>query len=421
MVYEITRDNKELVGTLTLPTSKSESNRALIIREFVHEGFRIQNLSDSQDTQTLLRILNEDKSNTDAERIYDVGSAGTTMRFLISLFANRPGVRILKGTERMHQRPVRILVDALREIGAKIDYLGKEGFPPIRITGTTLKGGTLEMDGSVSSQYISSLLMVAPTLPLGLVIKLKGEIASRPYMNMTLKLMEKFGVSGLLQENGISVSPQRYHHSADEMEDGFEIEADWSAASYWYAMAAFSEKVDLTLKGLRKTSLQGDSILPDLFTLYGVSTEILEDGIRLTKSPVLIDRFGYDFIDCPDIVQTMGVVTSALGIPCLYRGLRTLKIKETDRGNALRNELKKFGLDFQVKSDDAAWFMETKGISEPIDMSIATYDDHRMAMAFASLAMKTGRVRIENPQVVSKSYPAFWNDMAAVGFKIREL
>jgi 3-phosphoshikimate 1-carboxyvinyltransferase len=421
MVYEITRDNKELVGTLTLPPSKSESNRALIIREFVHEGFRIQNLSDSQDTQTLLRILNEDKSNTDAERIYDVGSAGTTMRFLISLFANRPGVRILKGTERMHQRPVRILVDALREIGAKIDYLGKEGFPPIRITGTTLKGGTLEMDGSVSSQYISSLLMVAPTLPLGLVIKLKGEIASRPYMNMTLKLMEKFGVSGLLQENGISVSPQRYHHSADEMEDGFEIEADWSAASYWYAMAAFSEKVDLTLKGLRKTSLQGDSILPDLFTLYGVSTEILEDGIRLTKSPVLIDRFGYDFIDCPDIVQTMGVVTSALGIPCLYRGLRTLKIKETDRGNALRNELKKFGLDFQVKSDDAAWFMETKGISEPIDMSIATYDDHRMAMAFASLAMKTGRVRIENPQVVSKSYPAFWNDMAAVGFKIREL
>ena len=317
MVYEITRDNKELVGTLTLPPSKSESNRALIIREFVHEGFRIQNLSDSQDTQTLLRILNEDKSNTDAERIYDVGSAGTTMRFLISLFANRPGVRILKGTERMHQRPVRILVDALREIGAKIDYLGKEGFPPIRITGTTLKGGTLEMDGSVSSQYISSLLMVAPTLPLGLVIKLKGEIASRPYMNMTLKLMEKFGVSGLLQENGISVSPQRYHHSADEMEDGFEIEADWSAASYWYAMAAFSEKVDLTLKGLRKTSLQGDSILPDLFTLYGVSTEILEDGIRLTKSPVLIDRFGYDFIDCADIVQTMGVVTSALGIPCL--------------------------------------------------------------------------------------------------------
>lgn len=423
MIYRITRKVRIIKGSLTLPASKSESNRALIIREFCDPPFKIRNLSNSLDSRALLKILEAEKAGSKKESVYDVGAAGTTMRFLTAYFAVKPGVRVLKGSERMHKRPIAVLIEALRHLGAGIECLEKEGYPPIRITGSDLKGGEVTVDGSISSQYISALLMIAPTLPLGLVIRFEGDVASRPYINMTLKLMERFGVSGTWHENILSVSPQRYY-SLDE--EGaiteYPIEADWSAASYWYAMAAFSDEADLTLLGLKEGSLQGDSVLPHIFQFFGVKTDFLPGGgIRLTRIPINADRFGFDFIDCPDIAQTIAVVSSALGIPALCRGLRTLKIKETDRALALRNELMKFGIDFQIKSDDAALFDDTKGIQTPISDAIDTYDDHRMAMAFATLAMRSGSVSIRHPEVVSKSYPGFWDDMRSMGFRIEEI
>ncbi len=422
MIYKVSRSNRKITGSFTLPASKSESNRALIIRQFCIPPFTISNLSGSNDTQTLMNILDQDRAYTSGEVSYDVGAAGTTMRFLIAYFSITKGMRILKGSERMHKRPVKILVEALLSLGAKIDYLGEKGYPPLRITGTDIKGGEIEIDGSVSSQYISALLMIAPSLPLGMVIRFTGDLASWPYINMTLKLMEHFGVSGLWHENSISVSPQRFTVLSDEEKSGsYPIEADWSAASYWYAIAAFADEADITLHGLKKDSLQGDSILPHLFHFFGVKTEFLPgEGIRLTRIPVNADRFGFDFIDCPDIAQTIAVVASALGIPTLSKGLQTLRIKETDRAEALRTELKKFGIDFKVQSDDAALFTETKGISNSVSTPVDTHDDHRMAMAFATLAMRTGCVYIKHPDVVSKSYPGFWDDMMNMGFKVEK-
>ncbi|MCC7303610.1 MAG: 3-phosphoshikimate 1-carboxyvinyltransferase [Bacteroidia bacterium] len=424
MVYRISRESKIIKGTFTLPASKSESNRALIIRQFCQPPFTIHNLSESQDTQVLLHILTTDGAALPGgERIYDVGAAGTTMRFLTAYFSVVQGIRELHGSERMHKRPLAVLIRALQELGAKIECLEKEGYPPIRITGADLRGGAVTVNGSISSQYISALLMIAPVLPVGLVIHFEGEVASRPYINMTLKLMERFGVFGNWHENVLSVSPQKYYPFNEEGTiSEYEIEADWSAASYWYAIASFAEEADITLLGLKEGRLQGDSILPHLFQFFGVSTQFLpEGGIRLNRIPVNADRFGFDFIDCPDIAQTMAVVATAKGIPALCRGLRTLKIKETDRAAALQAELRKFGIDFQIKSDDAALFDDHKGISEAISEPIDTYDDHRMAMAFATLAMKLGSVSIRNPEVVSKSYPGFWNDMRTMGFGIEEI
>jgi 3-phosphoshikimate 1-carboxyvinyltransferase len=422
MVYKVSRTSESIKGTVSLTPSKSESNRALIIRELCEQPFDISNLSPSEDTQTLHNILEKEKLDKGKEAEYNVGAAGTTMRFLTAYFALRPGTHILKGSERMHKRPIKVLVDALNTLGAKIEYLGEPGYPPLKIHGGTLRGGEISIDGSVSSQYISALLMIAPSLPLGLVMRFTGEIASRPYINMTLKLMDSFGVSGMWQDHAISVSPQRYSViSEEEGKLTYPIEADWSAASYWYAIAAFAKEADITLLGLKRQSLQGDALLPDLFRFFGVSTEFIEEGIRLTKGPVPTDRLAFDFNDCPDIVQSVAVVSSALGISCLFKGLSTLKLKETDRAQALKNELLKFGIDTKIMSDDAALILDQRGINTPIKDVISTYDDHRMAMAFATLAMKTGEIRIENPAVVSKSYPTFWDDMKAMGFKIEEV
>lgn len=420
MVYKVSRTNKSIKGTVSLTPSKSESNRALIIRELCEDPFEISNLSPSEDTQTLRDILEKEKNNKGKEAEYNVGAAGTTMRFLTAYFSLRPGIRILKGSDRMHKRPIRILVDALTALGAKIEYLGEPGYPPLKIHGGTLRGGEISIDGSVSSQYISALLMIAPSLPLGLVMRFTGEIASRPYINMTLKLMENFGVSGMWQDRAISVSPQRYSVISDDSTKPYPIEADWSAASYWYAIAAFAGEADITLLGLKKQSLQGDSVLPDLFRFFGVNTEFSDAGIRLTKGAVPTDRLAFDFNDCPDIVQSVAVVSSALGISCLFKGLSTLKLKETDRAQALKNELLKFNIDTRILSDDAALIIDQRGINNPVKEVINTYEDHRMAMSFATLAMKVGEVLIENPSVVSKSYPTFWDDMKAMGFSVEE-
>jgi 3-phosphoshikimate 1-carboxyvinyltransferase len=419
MIYRISRKDKSLRGSIHLTSSKSESNRALVIRELCKDKFEILNLSDSQDTQTLQESLRIDPHNILVESEFNVGAAGTTMRFLMALYAIRRGRRILTGTERMKQRPVKILVEALRQLGAEIEYLGKEGYPPVRIIGREIKGGTIEIDGSVSSQYISALLMIAPVLPLGLVIHFKGEVASKPYINMTLRVMESFGVAGIWQDNSISVSPQNYY--IKEEPAVYEIEADWSAASYWYAMASLSDEVDLVLTGLKKSSLQGDAVLPDLFNFFGVKTEFVENGIRLTKGPEIpTQRFGFDFNDCPDIAQTIAVLCALHKIPCLCKGLSTLKIKETDRALALKQELQKIGSDLEILSDDAAKVLPGKSPAE-VSAPIKTYEDHRMAMAFSALACVYDKVLIEHPEVVKKSYPTFWSDLKKVGFTVEEV
>lgn len=412
MRYTISHPTKKLAGTITLTASKSESNRALIIQALCSEKFEISNLAAAEDTITLNQILQTPNSG-----LLDVGAAGTTMRFLTSYLATKMGTRILTGSDRMKKRPIGILVNALRELGAEIEYFEEEGFPPLKIIGKQLKGGEIEMDGNVSSQFISALLLVSPELQNGLVIKFKGEVTSRPYINMTLKMMEEFRVYGQWQGNSISVSKQNYHKKSEE-DYTYKVEGDWSAASYWYAMVALSAEADLTIKGLKHPSLQGDAILADVFTFFGVKTEYIPDGIRITKNRIKDEHFGFDFSDCPDIAQTVAVVVSALNIPALFNGLHTLRIKETDRIQALKTELKKVGTEVEILNDNSIKISPTSLIPSP--SSIQTYEDHRMAMAFAALAMKLNEISIEDPGVVKKSYPNFWNDLKSLGFVIKE-
>jgi len=413
MKHTISHPTKKINGTIELTASKSESNRALIIQALCSEKFEIKNLALAQDTATLTKILHSPDS-----QLLDVGAAGTTMRFLTAYFSTKIGTRILTGSERMKKRPIGILVNALRELGAEIEYMEEEGFPPLKITGKALRGGEIEMDGNVSSQFISALLLISTELQNGLVIKFKGDVTSRPYINMTLKMLEEFRVYGQWHENSISVSKQKYHKKSEE-NYVYTVEGDWSAASYWYAMAALSKEADLTIKGLKHTSLQGDSIVADVFSFFGVKTEYITDGIRITKNRIKDEHFGFDFSDCPDIAQTIAVVVSALHIPALFNGLHTLRIKETDRIEALKVELKKIGTEVEILNDNSIKITPLKTNNEnPI--TINTYEDHRMAMAFSALAMKLNEITIEDPSVVKKSYPNFWNDLKSLGFSIKE-
>lgn len=413
MNCSVSHPTKKLIGAITLTASKSESNRALIIQALCVDCFKIKNLASAQDTVTLNKILQNSNS-----QLIDVGAAGTTMRFLTAYLSTKIGTRIITGSDRMKKRPIGILVDALRDLGAQIEYMEEEGYPPLKITGKALHGGEIEMDGSVSSQFISALLLIAPELQHGLVIKFKGEITSRPYINMTLKMMEEFRVYGQFHDNSISVSKQNYHKKS-EVDYAYKVEGDWSSASYWYAIAALSYEADFIIKGLKHPSLQGDSIVADVFTFFGIKTEYLFDGIHITKQRVKDEHFGFDFSDCPDIAQTVAIVVSALGIPSLFNGLHTLRIKETDRIEALKLELIKFGIDVEILNDNSIK-INPKSIDPKRVATISTYEDHRMAMAFAALAMKQESVIIEHPDVVKKSYPGFWDDLRSVGFVVKE-
>jgi 3-phosphoshikimate 1-carboxyvinyltransferase len=422
--YRITKPVRDLKGTIELTASKSESNRVLIIRALCKHPFNIHHLAAAQDTVTLANILKKVKEETTATSLvgadvlgedlalHNVGPAGTTMRFLTAYFASLEGTRILTGSDRMKQRPIALLVDALRSLGAQIEYLEKEGYPPLKITGTALKGGEVTIAGNVSSQYISALLLIAPVMEKGLQLRLSGEITSMPYITMTLKTMEYFGVNYRWENNTIHVEPQAYQ-SKD-----FFVEADWSAASYWYEMAALAEHIDLEIKGLKEYSLQGDSIACWLFSFFGVHTTFEENNtIRLSKRKIPTQQLGFDFGDCPDLAQTIAVTAGALNIPCFFTGLHTLRIKETDRIEAIRAELAKFGIRVQTGPDTIKIIRGEKA-EEKITATVATYEDHRMAMAFAPLAYRLKEVIIEEPEVVSKSYPDFWKDLEKVGFKI---
>ena len=349
--------------------------------------------------------------------VYDVGPAGTTMRFLTAYLSAQPGTHIITGSERMKKRPIGILVDALRTLGARISYVEKEGFAPLQIEGGILKGGEVEIDGNVSSQFVSALLLISPVFQNGLVIRFKGEITSRPYINMTLKMLEEFGVYGVWQEDCISVSRQQYSLRADHFE--YTVEGDWSAASYWYAFAALAEEADFTIRGLKHPSLQGDAIVADLFSFFGVKTDYIEGGLRLTRQRVKNEYFGFDFSDCPDLAQTVALVTAGLQVPAYLRGVHTLRIKETDRIAALKNELAKVGSEVELRDDNSIRITPPAALLQP--GLIHTYEDHRMAMAFAALAMKLGSISIEHPEVVKKSYPGFWNDLKKTGFAVEEI
>ncbi len=344
-----------------------------------------------------------------ADPIIDVEDAGTTMRFLTAYFAVTNQQKTLTGTSRMLERPIGILVKALRSLGARIEYLQKDGFPPIRIAGfDSQKTRTVRVRGDISSQFISALMMVAPALPMGLVIELEGVIGSRPYIEMTAALMRQFGVSSTFEGARIEVASQ--HYTATELT----VESDWSGASYWYAFAALADDGDLSLPGLSLDSLQGDRAIADLMALLGVNTEVQPGGVlRLTRNDTQ-QKIQWDFKNCPDLAQTVAVVCAAKGVHAVFTGLESLRIKETDRIAALQTELGKIGA--RLLEDKGSWRLQPAEIL-PASASFNTYKDHRMAMAFAPLAAKMD-VTIDNPSVVKKSYPDFWVDMAGVGFAI---
>ena len=397
-----------LRGTLTPPASKSLSNRALILAALTGGRVELRNLSEADDTRVLQAAL------LSHERTVDIGAAGTAMRFLTAYFAaagSRGGQeRLLTGSARMQQRPIGILVDALRSLGAHIDYAGAEGFPPLLIEGCELRGDALTMPANVSSQYISALLLIAPTLPRGLRLTLDGEVASRPYIDMTLGLLRRFGA------RADWTSPQTLE-IMPEFLDGFavfEVESDWSAASYWYEMMALSDDADacLRLRGLQADSLQGDCAVSRYFERLGVQTRFEEGAAVLTKTalPAADAPLKWDLAATPDLAQTLAVCCAALGRAFQLTGLRSLRIKETDRLAALQNELCKIGAKVEVVGDEALRF--DGRLTGPVpNPSIRTYDDHRMAMAFAPAALRFPGLAIEEPQVVSKSYPRFWEDL----------
>lgn len=398
-----------LSSSITLPTSKSISNRVLIIHQILNQQFTISGLSTAADTQILKQVFEQNNNSI------EVGHAGTTMRFLTAYFAATEGKNVvLSGSERMHQRPIKILVEALKSLGADIQYLNNEGFPPLQIKGKKLNGGAINLDGSVSSQYISALLLIAPLLKTELTITFTTSPVSKPYILMTISMMSYFGVEVTwLSENQLVVKQGNY------VAKDFSVEADWSAASYWYSMVALSKKATLILKGLNKTSLQGDNAVVALYAELGVSTRYVDGGVELTKSNSLITWKikTVDFTLFPDLAQTYAVTCAALNLPVRITGLSTLRIKETDRIVALQQELNALGFNVSVEDNDLI-IHQKKEISIQ-QHPIATYNDHRMAMAFAPLALITQNLTIEDTAVVEKSYPHFWKDLKNVGFVVK--
>ncbi|WP_207435731.1 3-phosphoshikimate 1-carboxyvinyltransferase [Sabulibacter ruber] len=395
-------------GRVTLPASKSEANRALIIRALSGKDFPIHNLSDANDTQLLNRLL-----STPAGEEVSAEDAGTVMRFLTAYYAATGQKLVLTGTPRMCQRPIGVLVDALRQLGAQIEYLGQEGYPPMRMNGFEPSGtNQLTVRSDISSQYISALLMIGPLLPDGLELTLEGKISSEPYIRMTLAQMAHFGVQATFEGQKISVPKQEYQ--AKE----YTVESDWSAASYWYSIAALAREADLFLPALRNDSLQGDSVLPTLMAPFGVQTQFTPEGVQLTKQPVQEQLERIDFFACPDLAQTVAALAAGLKVEVEMTGLESLRIKETDRIAALQAELVKVGAELKETEPDVFKVFLTNQPEN--EASIHTYEDHRMAMAFAPLALKQPLV-IEEPKVVRKSYPRYWDELQKADFKVEEL
>jgi 3-phosphoshikimate 1-carboxyvinyltransferase len=411
MIYQVSTKITTINGSINLPSSKSISNRALIINALNYSPYPLLNLSDSDDTVVLSAALNSNSNK------FDIGHAGTAMRFLTAFLSKIVGEWEVTGSERMQQRPISILVDALNSLGAQIQYLKNEGFPPLKILGSHLTGKTIELDGSVSSQYISALLLIAPTIENGLTLNLTGEITSRSYINLTLELMAKFGIQYKWEENEITVPEQNY------IARDFTIEADWSGASYWYEILSLCKTGKILLENLQLESLQGDANIAGWFEQFGVlSTQKLNGVLLSKKENITPEKLEIDFIENPDVAQTMACLCVAKRIPFNFSGLKTLKIKETDRISALQKELAKFGATLtEPESGELAWDGKIDSENCIENPEIETYHDHRMALAFTPMALAGYHIQINDPMVVTKSYPGFWDDLKKVGFTVSEI
>ncbi len=412
--YEITAPER-LQHTVVLPASKSISNRALVIHALAGGTTLPQNLSDCDDTEVIVAALRDNPYEI------NIKAAGTAMRFMTAFLAVKEGEEhVLTGTERMKHRPIRVLVDALRYLGVDISYMGEEGFPPLRIKGKHLEGGLLEVAGNISSQFISALLMIGPVLQNGLTLRLKGDIISRPYIDLTLWTMGEFGAAAEWSDyETITVASKPY---CDRV---YSIENDWSSASYWYEMMALGAGDDdeVKLNGLMDASKQGDSSVRYIFSLLGVKTKFAttEQGVptqvTLRRKGHHVPRLEYDFVNAPDLAPTFVVTCAVLGVPFHFRGLSTLKIKETDRIQALQTEMRKLGyVIHDINDSELVW--DGERLAPDYADGIDTYEDHRMALAFAPAALRFPGLRINNPEVVTKSYPRYWDDLRSCGFQI---
>jgi 3-phosphoshikimate 1-carboxyvinyltransferase len=426
----LSKPDRTVNATIRLTGSKSECNRALVIAALSEGKVKVENLSEAADTVTLAGVLESfqlsaisyQQLNAGQELIADsskltvevnIGPAGTAMRFLTAFFTLQKQYQvILTGSERMKQRPIGILVDALRNLGAEIYYEEKEGFPPIKITGGfEQKTENISIKGDISSQYITALLLIASQLPLGLNLHIEGELTSKPYVEMTLSMLQQCGIQHQWNGNVISIQNQPFQSAT------IYVEPDWSAASYWYAIAALCDESEIFLPGLTLYSLQGDSTITEIMANFGITSQFKDGGVWLKKEPKAILRKIFDFKTCPDLAQTVIVVCAALGHDASFTGLETLKIKETDRVKALQNELAKIGVELIEKGQ--VYKLNCAKRSIPEKVFINTYEDHRMAMAFAPLALIVPELEIEDFKVVEKSYPGFWEDLEKAGFEVK--
>ena len=404
-MYLISKEDRSLKGEINISGSKSESNRLLIIRAYT-SFFKIINLSDSDDTNTLISALesNDEKIN--------IGHAGTAMRFLTSYFSStQNSSKILTGSERMKERPISILVDALNSIGADIEYIDKVGYPPIRLKGKLISNHTVSLPANVSSQYLSSLMMLGISLSEGLIINLSTKITSLPYIKMTKELIERVGGKISIQPDKIIVEPILANKISDQT-----VESDWSSVSYFYSLVALSDFSEITISSFFKKSIQGDSRIVELYKQFGVETKFRDNKIYLKKNKIVLpDSISINLENNPDLAQTIVVTCLGLGVDCDLQGLHTLKIKETDRLLALKKEIEKFDVDRVDVSDQSITLKNNSDLKTGV--SIDTYNDHRMALSFAPLSL-INPIIINNPEVVSKSYSNFWNDLKLLGFNI---
>ncbi|WP_034889848.1 3-phosphoshikimate 1-carboxyvinyltransferase [Gillisia sp. Hel_I_29] len=406
MTIQLPKSSLNISSSLKITGSKSESNRGLILQALFPE-ITLENLSNSDDTMVLqnaLKLVNG---------VVDIHHAGTAMRFLTAYFAAKPGCDVvLTGSKRMQERPIRLLVEALQSMGAEISYNHEEGYPPISIKGNHLQRRSVNLQANISSQYISAIMLIAASLPSGIEINLIGPVTSVPYINMTLDLLKLVGIKGEFNKNRINIEPCSKLSPVT-----VNIESDWSSASYFYSIMAISKDAEIRLSNYRASSLQGDSCIAKIYAQFGVETEYLEDEIILRKIPHSKPvRIYENLVNAPDIAQTIAVTCLALGIECELTGLHTLKIKETDRLVALKNEMEKLGATVEI-GEDRLILSPQSNLKE--NVAIETYNDHRMAMAFAPLALKVP-ITINNADVVSKSYPGFWNDLQNIGFNCVE-
>ena len=388
MNYKVSHQTKIVNCEINLPSSKSISNRLLIIRALCKKKFEIENLSTSDDTQNLAKALHSNKKKI------NVNHAGTSFRFLTSYLAIQENKEyILTGSKRIKERPIKELVSCLRKIGAEIDYIDNKNLPPLKIKGGKIKGGKIEINGNISSQFITSILLIAPTLKNGIELKIKGDLVSRSYIEMTLKLMKEFGIRSNWKNNTILIQPQNY------MIKNYTVEADWSAASFWMEIAALSKDCNIHLNGLQKDSIQGDRNCTKIFNKLGVDINYKKNKVILTKNQKIANPKIYNLIETPDLYQPLACTLFAKKIQSKFLGIQTLKDKETDRKLAVDIELEK---------------LNSTNI-------INTYEDHRMAMSFAPLCLRLGEIQINNIEVVTKSYTNFWNDLKKGSFTISPL